>query len=307
MENRKTINRAKSALLVFILILIGIFMLLMSAGGDGEYAAEKALWRLVKDLDRLSVDSDHAPKVIFDDLNAKFELFYQKFPDSNLRPTALVKQAHIYILQKDYTSARDVIELMIQDYLDEPNIAVAGLAEIGRIFSLQNDVPAVVQTYRRIWEHYPLSDMGLTAPLSIVQLTTDPQSVGTKDKDFLGAEKFYQQLIVKKEEPFSFRAYGLLAQLYVGRQYWDDAFKIYQRLFLEYAETAFFTPPIAETVLRSMNTIGVSKIKDLPRLILVYQKFIEKYPHHPIIPTVRGILNSLEQMMERLAEEGALG
>ncbi|NJN32565.1 MAG: hypothetical protein HC824_20705, partial [Synechococcales cyanobacterium RM1_1_8] len=98
------------------------------------------------------------------------------------------------------------------------------------------------------------------------------------DENFVEAEDFYQQLMDKKEEPFAFRAYGLLAQLYAGREYWDAAFKIYQQLFLEYAETSFFTPPIAETVLRSMNTIGVSKIKDLPRLISVYQRFIEKYP-----------------------------
>lgn len=298
METRKTIKRAGSAGVIFALILTGVFATLQVLDRGGDYAAEKEIWKLKLELEKLALDPKHAPQGSFDVLNEKFERFQVKFARFKGRPSAMLLQARVFLLQQDFDSARGIIEGMVREYRLEPDIAVKGLAEIGRTYVLQGDVEEIVATYHRIIENYPVSDLGLTAPLLLVQLYSDRQDGSAAQAALLHAENHYHQLMRTEEEPVPFRARQLLARTYAAREQWELALKAYKEILLNYADTPYLTPPVAEAVIRAINTIGVAKLKDWDRPIEVYTEFMARYPDHPLNGTFRGIINSLNQIQQ---------
>jgi tetratricopeptide (TPR) repeat protein len=296
METRKTIKHARGTVIIFALVLTGVFLALQALDRGSDYAAEKELWKLSRELEKLALDPEHAPQGGFDALNEKFERFRVKFARFKGRPSAMLLQARVFLLQRNFDSARGVIEEMVAEYRLDPDIAVKGLAEIGRVYVLQDDLEKIVATYHRIMEDYPLSDLGMKAPLLLVQLYSERQDGPAAQAALLHAENHYHQLMRTEEEPVPFRARQLLARTYAAREQWELSLRAYKEILLNYAESPYLTPRVAEAVIRAINTIGVAKLKDWDRPVEVYTEFMARYPDHPLNGTFRGIVNSLNQI-----------
>ena len=140
----------------FVWILTGLFLLLSALDFNGEYMAEKALWKINWRFTQAINDPKSYPDAYFDQLLQDYERFVHRFPSSSLVPSAYVFSGRVYTARQDYTKARTTFETVIRQFPSYPQIVAEALIEIGRTYSLEGDYTNALKVYERITkDHLP--------------------------------------------------------------------------------------------------------------------------------------------------------
>lgn len=297
MESR-TINKIlKKTIVCSLLILTMVFFVLWKLDVHGPYHQEKTLWRLEKRFNDLARDPENTPPVVFGALAKDYTQFIEKDFDPASVIAAQLQLARIYILERDYQAARQSLEKMIASYKDNPDVAVGAIAEIGRTYTIEKKDEEVIACYRRIKNEYPLTALGLIAPLTIYEIYN---SKGKKDQAKAALNEaigYYQKFIGEhRGETAGFITQNYLAKAYLASREWESALQLYEGLLAGYADSNYFTPEVSDSLLRAINTLSITKLNDYGRPVKVYENFIAMHPRHPINPLLESIIGGIKEV-----------
>jgi len=290
----------KKTLQICVVILVGIFVLLTVLDYKGEYASQKELWKINKYFVEIAQDPNAAPSASFDKAAAQFNSYLKKFPNSSSTPIAHILLGRAHLLKKDYNKAREIYEEIVVKYKDRPEIAVQAVAEIGRSYADQGDIDGVMRVYDRIVADFPLTDLGLRTPLLKAKYYFDHNELQKASEAFSSAIVYYKQLIVKHpDSDIEYSALRLIASCYLAQERWEEAINVFSEMLLDFADPRYLNAQRAQTALNTINTISIVKLENYDLPIGIYQKFITKYPEHPITPTLEGMIKSFEVLKQK--------
>ncbi len=148
----------RKTLEIFAAILVGLFILLSLADTRGEYAAEKALWKINKKFNKAVRDPRSYPDIYFAQLVSDYERFEKRFASTSLVPSARIYSGRIYMVRKDYPKARELFESVLHQYPDHRQLNLEALIAIERTYELEGDEKNALKTYKKIIRDYTPPD-----------------------------------------------------------------------------------------------------------------------------------------------------
>ncbi|VAX35403.1 hypothetical protein MNBD_UNCLBAC01-827 [hydrothermal vent metagenome] len=289
----------KKTLIIFFFILIGVFVGLSLADHKSEYIAEKNLWKINKKFNSVTRDTENIPENSLNQLLSDYEKFIIKFPNSNLLSQAHIFVGRLYVYKKDIESAREKFEETIRIFNSIPIVVVKALKEIIHTYKLENDVPNVIKSYERVMKDYPLTSLGLEAPLRIVKLNQKLNSPQAQ-KSFNAAITHYKGLIQSYPDSLiEYKVQQLLATIYLTKQEWKKAVNTYGEVLIRFSEPHYLTPAKADALTKSINTLAVFQLNDFDLPVSIYKKFLIAHPNHPFSQRLKEIIIELGKMKEQ--------
>jgi len=289
----------KKTLIIFIIILSGVFAILSFLDRHGDYAAERNLWKINQDFYKVTRDPKTTPDITFDQITARYEKFLQRFSYSRLAPAAYIRIGRVYLFRKNYNRARQEFENVIQKFSDKSSIVVQGLKEIIYSYEKEEDLDNVIKVHQRAKRDYPLTSLGLDAPFLMAKVHAQQKREDLAKKDLFDAIKHYKQLIQQyPDTPVEFKAQELLARCFFSLQMWREAVNTLGEIFIRFSEPPYLTPSKAKAITKSINTVSVFQLRDADLPISIYQKFMGAHPQHPFNKVLNNIIQELKQIKE---------
>ncbi len=293
----------KKTVLIFVVLLAGLFFSLSLLGRRSEYSAEKSIWAINQDFIKISKDPKTTPDVAFDQILQKYDDFIQKFPDSGLVSMAYISSGKVYIFKKKYKIAREELEEAITKSSNSIIVGVKAMESILQSYVLEKDDNNLLKTYERVLQEYPTTSLGLKTPLLISQFYSQRNEPKKADKTLDDAITHYK--ILAKKYPDTIIEYHVLEAMsscYLGQKKWNEAVNILGDILIKFSNARFFTPKKAEALTKSINTISIFKLKNTRLPVKIYQKFMSEHPRHPLNKTLKGIIQKLNAVKEEKKE-----
>ncbi len=289
----------KKALVIFIGILIGLFLILSFLDKGSGYSAEVELTRINNKFVEYSKDPKIIPDINFKQIFNRYRRFTVRYPDSPLTPLAHIQSGRIFMIQKDFEQARGVFEEVITSY-DSDDVGVSALSEIGRTFAMEKDFDNVLIVYERIMKNYPLTDLGIRTPILIAQVYESKNEPVKMRKAFNDAILHYDQLIAAHPDTLiEFQSIRSKSICYISQKKWTNALQDLGDLFLKFPDPKYWTVDRAETTIKTINTIASTKLGNYDIPIRIYQDFLSQNPNHPF----QKILERMVQSFKLLRDE----
>lgn len=290
----------KKTILSLIASLIIVFLALSILGSKSDYIAERSLWKINKEFTKVTKDPKTTPKLKFEEILTKYEKFIKKYPNSKLTPMAHIYIGRTYVFMKEYDKARDKFENTLKAYQDKSNFGVQILAEIGRTYSIENDLDNVIKNYDRILELYPLTELGLKTPLLIANYYAQNEKPLEAVKAFKDAIIYYKKLISENPNTIvEYKTLSFIAASYMAQKKWDEAINIYAEILMKFPNPQILAPKNLMYLTQSINTISVVQLKDFDKPIKIYEEFITKYEGHPANEPLKKIIKNLKELKEK--------
>lgn len=290
----------KKSIIIYLSILISVFIVLSLFDIRGEYAAEKAMWRINQKFGRITKDPDSIPEAEFKSVIKNYLAFKNKYSYSKLAPIAHLLAARVYLAKKDYVKAREVYEEIIKAYKNNPNICAQAIFEIGESYNRENNFQNMVAALKRLIKEYPLTDLGFQAPISLAELCIKKGDLELGQKYLNEAIFHYNALILKYKEPsVVFNAKRSVVICYMALKQWNKALDTLSEILMKFPETKYLNAQRADKIISSINMITITKLKNYDLPIGIYQDFIDKYPKHPYRNALEAMIKSLKLLKEK--------
>ncbi|VAX35791.1 hypothetical protein MNBD_UNCLBAC01-318 [hydrothermal vent metagenome] len=205
----------KKLLLIFTVILVGLFVLLSVFAPKNNYAAKKQLWKINQKFKNLVKETQTVPEKKVDQIILRYQKFIQKFPKSPLRIQAHFFLGDAYIFKEDNIMARQKFEEIIQEFSDHPDIIENAMLRIVTTFTQERTVVGGYMRQKKIKEDFEeLYDESLFNRQTIKKMITTRY----KEENFKGILDIYQRAL--KNHPTT--SLGLKAPLLIARLYYDQ-------------------------------------------------------------------------------------
>ncbi|MBF0532580.1 MAG: tetratricopeptide repeat protein [Candidatus Omnitrophica bacterium] len=285
----------KKTLILYIEILVGLGLVLMVFNINGDYAAEKQLWRIDREFATIAQDPKASPDAAYDRVIKKYEHFIKRFAHSRLQPLGYIFLGRVYSTHQDYRHGRSIFETAIARNKDKSTICLMALSEIGKTYVLEQNFPKVLETYDRVFKSYPQSDIGWRVPLLKASIYSLQKKEDLKQQTLADAVAYYKSMSQKnKKSLVGFVALRFLAETQIILKQWQDAEDTFRTILIEYPDPQYLTPSSAAWILRSVNVIAINELKNPQVAMGIYQQFIQTYPRHRLNKTLSVLVDTLK-------------
>jgi tetratricopeptide (TPR) repeat protein len=275
--------------------LILVFAVLTVLDLKSNYMAEKQLWKINRKFTEMTKDPKTTPDASFEKIFNKYMAFTEKFPDSRLTPMAKIFAGRTQIFLEDYTKARSIFENILKDHPDKPTLGAQVVAEIGRTHAIEKNGQKIIETYHRILDNYPLTEIGLRTPLYLAKYHGDKKQYGKAKEAFERGIIHYKKLITEYPDTVvEYKALHFISACHLAQQRWQESMNIFEEIMLKFGKRKFFTPQEATALVRSINTIAMAKLNSKEIPIGIYNRFMEKYPDHPFNQILKKVINQIK-------------
>lgn len=278
------------------MILVGIYIVLSLADWKGEYAAEKTFWKSNKKYNELIANSAFVPDQSFDDLISEYEQFMGQFPKSSLIPTAQMTIGKMYVAKKEYNKAREVFESLLIKYPDNQEIDLKAYSALGRTYLLESNIQETIKIYNRVIHDYPLSDLGLRAPLLKARLFLENNQPQEAQTILIKALDYYNQLKQKNANtPVEYRILWLTSSAYQALNRWKESVTILSEMLERFTDPMVISQRELDDVIKSINIVCISELKNFDLAIGVYEDLIKNHPQHPFVEPMKMMIRNLKK------------
>lgn len=291
----------KKALYTFAVILIGVYILFSLLDRRGEYVVEQKIWRAHKKFASIAKDPKVVPDSAFDNVAAEYQSVINEYPDSPVIPNAYLLLGRVYMLKKDYGVAREKFEKVVEKYTKYLDVCAEAVSLIGNSYELEGDGQSAIVAYRRIVNNYPMTAIGMNTPLYIASLYSRLGNAQTASLEFAKVVTYYKEITQKNPNTLlGMNSIKLLASTYFVQKKWREGVETLGRLLHEYAKPQFLTVSRLTIILRTINTVSVTQLKDFDLAIQIYQTFVKNNPDNPL----NGIMNNMINQLQELKKKG---
>lgn len=300
MESRRKVNFHLAWMAAF---LVAVFAVLWAVDSKGQYAAERDLYALNKKFGVLSRDPEFTPSVSYADLAKEYERFIEKHPGTPTGALAYLTLSRIRVMERAYDQAHAALEKMLELYSGDPQVAVQALEQKLLIYANENNLKATLDVLGRMQTQYPRTAHGLKAPIVRYNVFLKNKKTVEAGQALADAINYYLSVTAGNTgSEFGLNASLMLAQAYLLQESWEAAIRAWGDILINYGNTGLLDSRQAEDVVRSMNTVAVTKLKSVDAVVAIYGKFMEAYPGHPFNGAIKSMITSLQAVMPAPAQ-----
>jgi tetratricopeptide (TPR) repeat protein len=293
----------KRALIVFSLILVGLFAFLLLLGRKGDYVVEKKAWKLYQKHLDIAKDPAVIPDQTFEEVIAEYETIIQEYPGSRLTPGLRIRLGEIYSLKKDYEKARGVFEEIIKIYPNDQELSAEAIFKIGETYELNGDWAKASQTYTSIITQYPETETALGVPIYIAGYYKELNDYQKTMEAYEIAIRYYRQTASDyKGKKVGFTAIRLLSNCFLEQKRWGEAVETLADVLETYATSGFLTAKDIDMNIKTINIISAYEIHDYNAAISLYQGIIERNPKLPLSIYLQKVIDAFNQLKEKGVE-----
>ena len=287
----------KKILIILSSILVGIFVILSLLDRNGEYNAEKMIWKTNQKFFELTKDPNSIPDKIFLQLDKEYELIANRFPNSPLAKKAYVSIARMYLVKKDYQTVRNKVQIIFEKYPKDTAMCAEATSLIGKSYELSGDWPNALRVYNDLMQKYPTTEIGLNVPLYIANYYQTNKSAANAQQAYDTAIVYYKKIASDySNSVIEFKSLGLLANCYFFKKMWREGVVTLGDLLIKYPSGEFLSFHEIDLLLKTMNTISVTQLKDYALPIQIYQNFITQHPKHDLNKLLKKIIQALTKL-----------
>ncbi|MBF0522887.1 MAG: tetratricopeptide repeat protein [Candidatus Omnitrophica bacterium] len=287
----------KKTIIIFIVILAGLFIYLSYVDSKGEYAAEEALWKINKQAMEISKDPDSVPSATYERIEKKYYEFINKFPKSKLTPMAHILIGRLYAVQKNYSKALEKFKFVVKEYSQDPSVAITATIELGKIYEETKDYDDLIGTHKQILRNYPLTAIGLKVPVIIAKIYSNRGDQVSADKAYKDAIAHYKDVIGQKPDTFAAyesMRYAAVCYLDLGKQ--PEALTLLGGVLIKSANTGYLNRRTATVLLETIDSIAGVNMENRNLAIKIYKDFISAHPKHTLSAVMQTIIIKLGEI-----------
>lgn len=251
-------------------------LLLAGAGCSSSYTGEWLFWRAQQANAPILKQPNQATPQQYARAIAAFEHVVRRVPGTVWAARAQMAIASLCAMQQQYKAARTAYELVLRNHGQEKELCLAALAAIAKTYEVENDWDGAVKAYRELSDLFPLSRMGMEAPLYVALVYERRQQPEEARQAYERAARVYSKLAVQApSERLEIQLKGYLALSYQRLQKWAEAIRILEGL-LDVPEGV--NRPL---VLLTLGTLYELKLSDRERAQTAYEQLLTEFPEHP--------------------------
>ena len=245
------------------------------SGCSANYNGERLFWKAQQLNKALAKEGHLSPEQLTTVVNA-FNKVIQKTPDTSWAARANLIVGSLYASQKRFTEAREVYQLLLQNYNQYKELSLGARVAIAKTYEAEDNWSEAVKSYRDIAEFHPWTRMGLEAPLYIAAMHEKHQERDLAMKAYESAAKRYGKLIPDAPTPeLGNQAKAFLALAYQRLGDWQQAISVLEDLA---SNTPEANRPL---ILLTLASIYQARLGSAKKAGEIYTKLIQEFPDHP--------------------------
>lgn len=293
----------KKLALIFSIILIAFYLVLSVVDTKGTYTAEKSLWKINTQLAKLTRDPDAVPSASFDTILKKYDRFIEKNPGSPLSTLAKIQKGQVYTIRKDNEQARKIFESILAEEPKSEPVTVLVFNQILTTYMKENNYAKMRATYDRILKNAPYTELGMRAPLLKALTYVMEKKTEQQQKALTEALTYYRSLSEQfpNTELDFFSRYFTIETLSALKR-WQETLNVLESILLDFPDPRFLTEQHIKWILTRINNISINGLKDFDRPGVIYNKFITKYPNHPLNKLLTKVIGEIKTLEKKVAE-----
>ncbi len=290
----------KKAFISYLVILIGVFVFFSFSDLNGEYVIERKLWKIQHQLIDIAKDPQAVPDFKFDEVANQYQKIIDKYPDSRLIRNVYISLGRLYLLKKDYATAREKFYLIIEKYPDNKELSAEALLFVGKTYEVEGDWPQAYKIYQDIINNYPVTMTGLSVPIYIANYYK-------RQNDFQNTMNAYEKAVVHYKKIASdnsgtqagSKALGYLSNCYMEQNRWNEAIDTLGLILEKYAASGHLTAKNVDMTIKTINIVSAYQLKDYDVAIRLYQGIIDRNPKHPLRAYLEKNIDAFNQLKEK--------
>jgi len=282
--------------LLFILItgLIVVYVLLAVISRDKGYEAEKLLYRAGTTYDKVRANPNVAPPGMITSVETDLLKVIKKYPDTKPAETAYMALAEVYMAEKAYDKAIEMLDEYIA--LNKDNIANVSKAYFlkGLAYERSDRWNQAVKVFNDLKEKYINTSLGLQVPYYIASYYRRHRQQAEADRALDEAVRFYRGIGEKYDNTtlgYAASNFQILCLMDLNR--YEEAGGVVEKLLKGY--------PLKITFLHQLPYIELIYVKNLKRP----EKAIELYRYVKTKTDNEKLLAVLDEKIGQLAEKGS--
>ena len=272
----------KKAILIYIGILAGIFVLFSLLGRNSDYAVEQMAWKVQREYIDILKDPEVVPEQTFNKVVRDYQKIIDRYPNSKLTPVIRMLVGNVYHVRKDYETSREKFNEIIKLYPQNRELQAQALSAIGRTYEAQDNWPGARKIYDRIVADYALTRTGLGVPIYIANHYKTQNDYQKTMDAYDRAITHYNTLAAQNpDSPAGYNSLRYLGNCYLDQKRWDEAVEVLSKIAAKYGRPEHMNIRTLDIILKTINTVSIYQLKDYELPLQIYQDIITKYPDHP--------------------------
>ena len=272
----------KKAILIYIGILVGIFVLFSLLGRNSDYAVEQMAWKVQREYIDILKDPKVVPEQTFNKVIRDYQKIIEQYPDSKLTPVIRMLVGNVYHVKKDYETSREKFNEIIKLYPQNRELQAQALSAIGRTYEAQDNWPGARKVYDRIVADYALTLTGLGVPIYIANHYKTQNDYQKTMDAYDRAITHYNTLAAQNpDSPAEYNSLRYLSNCYLDQKRWREAVEVLGKITDKYGHPEHMNIRTLDIILKTINTVSVYQLKDYELPPRIYQDIITKDPDHP--------------------------
>ncbi len=284
---------------VYFGIFIGILFIFLSWGLKSDFMVEKNVAKVYSRFENLAKDTTGVPGQTYESIIKDYYTILKQHPKSPATQTVPLLIGKVYILQKDYETARRVLEQVAVKQADNPELAAEAVSMIAKTYELEDHWPKAKATYERIIKDYALTGVGLSTPVYVANYYQGKNDFNETMEAYNQAIDFYRQVAeAHSNSTIEFDALRFLANCYFAQNRWLEGVQTLGQILMKYPSSNHLTIQRANLIIKTINAAAITQLKDPDVAIHIYQKFMDAYPEHPMNKALVSVIESLNNAKE---------
>ncbi len=290
----------KKLVLTYVAILISLHIFLASVDSQGTYVVERELWRANQEFTKIARSPEAVPVRQFDFLIKRYEKIIAVHPRSQLIQAAYLHIGDVYILQKNYETARQKFQETKAHYQNDKEFLAELDGRVGKTYELEGNWPQAHATYKAIWETYPDTSMGLKLPVYIAQYYGRQKNTAGMVEAYAEANMHFRKLAdAHPDSIIGFQSLRALASCYAEQAKWQDAINTLEEVLVKHSDRQYATPQNIDEVVKMINVIAAFKLENYDAATDVYKRFIAQFPNSHLSEYLKQHISAFDQLKQK--------
>lgn len=258
----------KKTIIILTIILLFAGLLLSIFPGNGDYTAERLLYRAVKTAGKISANPDVVPPSTAAFVEKTLQKVMKDYPKSVAAKVAYAKLAEFYTLIKKYDKAMDVLDKIVSESKDSPVIVTQALFFKGNILEKEDRWNEALSVYKMLRDKYTNTPLGLQMPIYIANHYTRDGLESEAAVAYKEAVAFYAKIAKDNEgNVVGYWSSTFLLQSYLNLKDYEEAGRMVENIISRY--------PSANTYMQNLplvEFIFIKNLKDNAKALEIYKK-----------------------------------
>lgn len=297
----------KKAILIYIGILTGAFVLFSLLDHNSDYTVEQMAWKVQREYIDILKDPKVVPEQTFNKVIRDYQKIIERYPGSKLTPMIRMLVGNVYHVKKDYETSREKFNEIIELYPQNRELQAQALSAIGRTYEAQDNWPGARKIYDRIVADYALTRTGLGVPIYIANHYKTQNDYQKAMDAYDRAITHYSALAAQNpDSPAEYNSLRYLSNCYLDQKRWSEAVEVLGKITAKYGLPERMNIRTLDIILKAINTVSVHQLKDYELPLQIYQDIIAKDPNHPWKDYFQKMIDTLSTLKAKSAQVPAV-